>query len=94
MNRVYRCAYGAETFGATDDRTRQTMTTTPTATAKLVRTYPRSASNLHHVSVVRNQEPGELAVWTIHRNGNAPIYVALTRADAFRVADFHAGVTA
>jgi predicted SnoaL-like aldol condensation-catalyzing enzyme len=67
--------------------------TAPTATVKVVRYYA-TANSVHTVHVVRSQEPGELAVWTIHRNGNAPIYVALTRADAFRVADFHAGISA
>ena len=55
-------------------------TTTPTATAKLVRTSG-------HVSVVRTQEPGQLPVWSIHLRGESPIYVALSLRDADRVAD-------
>lgn len=59
------------------------MTSTPTATARLVRT-------LGHVAVVRTQEPAEAPVWTIHLHGDRPIYVALSQADAFRVASAHA----
>ena len=54
------------------------MTANPTARVTLVRTSGR-------VSLVRAQEPGQLPVWTIHLRGEAPIYVALTRADADRV---------
>lgn len=64
-----------------------TNTAAPTATAKLVRTSG-------HVAVVRTQEPGQLPVWTIHVRGERPIYVALTLADANRVADHWTGVTA
>ena len=64
-----------------------TTTATPTATAKLVRTSG-------HVSVVRTQEPGQLPVWSIHVRGERPIYVALTLADANRVADHWSTVPA
>lgn len=68
-----------------------THTAAPTAVNALTRTL---YANGRQVSVVRSQEPGQLPVWTIHINGDRPIYVALSLSDATRVADHWATVTA
>ena len=63
------------------------MRNVPTARVTLIRT-----SGV--VSVVRQQEPGELPLWTIHVRGERPIYVALSLRDADRVSDYWIGATA